>query len=170
VHVRNLLRAYNLSEADLKPVYIKPDLALPRLQIGQLDLFFIVAGWPTRAVSDAVNSGQASLLAIDTDGANRLIKQNPFLSYGRIPAGAYQGQPAVPTLMVGAQLAVRADLPDDLVHAMLEAMWSQRGTAILAAGHPRGADIRFDDALTGRSIPLHPGAERFYRARGRISN
>lgn len=170
VHVRNLLRAYSLSETDLKPVYIKPDLALPRLQTGQLDLFFIVAGWPTKAVSDAINSGQASLLAIDAEGANRLIRQNPFLSYGRIPAGAYQGQPAVPTLMVGAQLAVRADLPDDQVQAILEAMWSQRGTSILAAGHPRGADISFDEALTGRSIPLHPGAERFYRARGRISN
>lgn len=170
VHVRNLLQAYKLSESDLRPVYIKPDLALPRLQAGQLDLFFIVAGWPTRAVSDAMAGGAASLLAIDVDAADRLIKQNPFLSYGRIPANTYLDQPDVPTLMVGAQLIVRADLSDDRVQAVLEAMWSRRGTALLAAGHPRGADIRFDDALTGRSIPLHPGAERFYRARGRIAN
>lgn len=170
VHVRNLLRVYGLSESDLKPVYIKPDLALPRLQAGQLDVFFIVAGWPTRAVSDALASGQASLLGIDAEAANRLIRQNPFLSYGTIPASAYAGQPAVTTLMVGAQLAVRSDLPDDLIFAMLEAMWSPRGGAILAGGHPRGSDIRFDAALTGRSIPLHPGAERFYRARGLIAN
>ena len=167
VHVRNLLRAYKLSESDLRPVYIKPDMALPRLQAGQLDLFFIVAGWPTRAVSDAMAGGVASLLAIDADAANRLIRQNPFLSYGSIPADTYADQSEVPTLMVGAQLIARADLPRDRVQAVLEAMWSRRGTALLAAGHPRGADIRFDDALTGRSIPLHPGAERFYRARGR---
>lgn len=170
VHVRNLLRVYSLSESDLKPVYIKPDLALPRLQADQLDVFFIVAGWPTRAVSDALAGGQASLLGIDAEAANRLIRQNPFLSYGSIPANAYPGQPAVTTLMVGAQLAVRADLPDDLIFAMLEAMWGPRGGAILAGGHPRGSDIRFKAALTGRSIPLHPGAERFYRARGLITN
>jgi TRAP transporter TAXI family solute receptor len=169
VHVRNLLRAYGLSEADLRPVYIKPDLALPRMQAGQLDVFFIVAGWPTPAVRDALSGGQAGLLGLEADAANRLTRQNPFLSYGGIPAGAYPGQPAVTTLMVGAQLAVRADLPDEIVQAVLEAMWSRRGGAILATGHPRGADIRFDDALTGRSIPLHPGAERFYRARGRIN-
>lgn len=170
VHVRNLLAAYRLSEADLKPVYIKPDLALPRLLIGQLDAFSIVAGWPTRAVSDALASGQASLVGIDAEAANRLVRQNPFLSYGQIPAGTYPGQPALPTLMVGAQLLVRADLADERVEAVLEALWSRRGQALLSNGHPRGADIRFADALTGRSLPLHAGAARYYRARGVLAN
>jgi TRAP transporter TAXI family solute receptor len=169
VHVRNLLKAYRLSEADLRPVYIKPDLALPRLLAGQLDAFSIVAGWPTRAVSDAFASGQAALVGIDAEAANRLIRQNPFLSYGQIPAGTYPGQPAVSTLMVGAQLIVRADLADDRVHAVLAALWSRRGEALLHAGHPRGGDITFANALTGRSLPLHPGAERYYRAHGRLN-
>lgn len=170
VHVRNLLGAYRLSEADLKPVYIKPDLALPRLLIGQLDAFSIVAGWPTKAVSDALANGHVGLIGVDADAANRLIQQNPFLSYGQIPAGTYPGQPAIPSLMVGAQLLVRADLADERVYAVLEALWSQRGQALLSDGHPRGADVRFTDALTGRSLPLHSGAERFYRARGSLAN
>lgn len=171
VHVRNLLGAYRLSETDLRPVYIKPDLALPRLLIGQLDAFSIVAGWPTKAVSDALASGHAALIGVDADAASRLVRQNPFLSYGQIPAGTYPEQPsAVGSLMVGAQLIVRADLADERVHAVLEALWSPRGQALLHAGHPRGADIRFADALTGRSLPLHPGAERFYRARGSLAN
>ncbi|WP_290809376.1 TAXI family TRAP transporter solute-binding subunit [Ferrovibrio sp.] len=170
VHVRNLLGAYRLSETDLRPVYIKPDLALPRLLIGQLDAFFIVAGWPTKAVSDTLASGQASLVGIDADAANRLVRQNPFLSYGQIPAGTYPGQPAVSTLMVGAQLLVRADLADERVYAVLEALWNPRGQALLSAGHPRGTDVRFADALTGRTLPLHSGAERFYRAHGSLAN
>lgn len=170
VHVRNLLKAHRLSEADLRPVYIKPDLALPRLQAGQIDLFFIVAGWPTRAVSEAMAGGTAGLLAIDAEAAGRLVRQNPFLSYGRIPADTYGTHAAVPTLMVGAQLVARVDLPDDRVQAMLEAMWSARGSRLLTQGHPRGADVQFDNALTGRSLPLHPGAARFYRARGKLAN
>ncbi|MEK9969633.1 MAG: TAXI family TRAP transporter solute-binding subunit [Ferrovibrio sp.] len=169
VHVRNLLNAYRLSEADLRPVYIKPDLALPRLLSGKLDAFSIVAGWPTKAVSDAFASSQAVLVGINAEAANRLIQQNPFLSYGTIPAGTYPGQPAVSTLMVGAQLIVRADLDDDRVYAVLEALWSKRGEALLRAGHPRGADITFAGALVGRSLPLHPGAERYYRAHGRLN-
>lgn len=171
VHVRNLLGAYRLAESDLRPAYIKSDLALPRLLIGQLDAFFIVAGWPTKAVSDALASGQASLAGIEAEAAHRLVRQNSFLSYGQIPAGTYPGQKAaIGSLMVGAQLLVRADLSEERVHAVLAALWSARGQALLDAGHPRGADIRFANALTGRSLPLHAGAERFYRARGSLSN
>lgn len=171
VHVRNLLSAYRLSEADLRPLYIKPDLALPRLLAGRLDAFSIVIGWPNKVVSDALASGQAGLIGVDADAARRLVRQNPFLSHGQIPAGTYPGQTAaVDSLMVGAQLLVRSGLADDRVYAVLEALWSPRGQALLRSGHPRGADIRFANALTGRTLPLHAGAERFYRARGSLTN
>jgi len=171
VHVRNLIGTYRLSETDLRPAYIKPDLALPRLLTGQLDAFFIVAGWPTKAVGEALASGQATLLGVDASSAGRLTRLNPFLSYGQIPADTYPDQPAaVGSLMVGAQLVARADLADDRVQAVLEGLWSPRGQALLIAGHPRGGDIRFAGALTGRSLPLHAGAERFYRARGSLAN
>jgi len=166
INVRNLLSAYGMGEGDLHGVYIKPDLAMARMVAGDLDAFFILAGWPARAVGDAINAGYATLLPLDADNIGTLIRANPFLSRGQIPAGAYSGTAAVPTFMVGAQLLVRADLPDDLVAGILQAFWSERGRAILTAGHPRGSDIRLPDALTGRSLPLHPGAERFYRERG----
>ncbi len=166
VHVRNLLGAYGLRETDVRGVYIKPELALPRMAEGQLDAFFIVAGWPAKAVRDAIDGGQAMLLPLDADRAEALAQANPFLSVGQIPAGAYAGTPAITTVMVGAHLIVRADLPDALVTAVLQALWSDRGMAILRAGHPRSAEIRIEAALTGQSIPLHPAAEAFYRQRG----
>lgn len=169
IHVRNLLAAYNLAETDLRALYVKPDLAVPRMQSGQLDAFFIVVGWPVKVVSDALASGNATLLPLDINQVRGVMQRNPFLSFGSIPAGAYEGQTEIPTLMVGAQLIVRSDLSDDLVYAFLEALWSERGKSILKAGHPRGADIDFKAALTGRSIPMHPAAERFYRARGLLA-
>lgn len=166
IHVRNLLDSYGLRETDVRGVYIKPDLALPRMVEGRLDAFFIVAGWPAKAVRDALGSGGAMLLPLQADRAQALVRANPFLSVGDIPAGAYGNSAAIPTVMVGAHLIVRADLPDDMVAAVLQALWSERGIAILRAGHPRSADIRIAAALTGRSIPLHPAAEAFYRQHG----
>lgn len=166
INVRNLLGAYGMRDADLRGVYIKPDLAMSRMVAGKLDAFFILAGWPAKAVTDAIGAGYATLLSLDDSQIDGLINANPFLSRGQIPAGAYAGTPAVTTFMVGAQLLVRADLPDDLVAGLLAAMWSDRGHQILVKGHPRGADIRLSDALTGRTLPLHSGATRFYREHG----
>jgi TRAP-type uncharacterized transport system substrate-binding protein len=36
----------------------------------------------------------------------------------------------------------------------------------LRAAHPLGFEIAIDGALEGLEVPLHPGAERFYRERG----
>jgi TRAP-type uncharacterized transport system substrate-binding protein len=68
--------------------------------------------------------------------------------------------------MVGAQLIVRADIPADRIANILDALWSKRGETILKKGHPRGSEIQISSALAGRGIPMHPGAERFYRQRG----
>ena len=37
---------------------------------------------------------------------------------------------------------------------------------LLDSGHAKGRDIRLETALTGVGIPLHPGAERFYKEKG----
>lgn len=166
IHVRNLLQVHGLREADTRPVYIKPDLAQARIAAGSLDAFFIVAGWPTKAVSESLASGYGALLAIGRDRVEQLVRTNPFLTPGTIPAEAYDGSPAIPSVMVGAHLLVRADLPDAVVTALLEQMWSERGLAILRGGHLRGADIRLDSALSGRSVPLHDGARAFYAKSG----
>jgi TRAP-type uncharacterized transport system substrate-binding protein len=34
---------------------------------------------------------------------------------------------------------------------------------VLDAGHPRGRSIVLPAALTGLTVPLHPGALRYYR-------
>lgn len=166
VHVRSLLRAHGLAESDTRPVYIKPELAQPGIADGSLDAFFIVAGWPTRAVQETLAAGHGALASLEREHVQQLVKANPFLTPGAIPAEAYKGVPAVATVMVGAHLLVRADLPEAIVSSLLEQMWSGRGAAILRAGHPRGADIRLDAALAGRSVPLHGGARAFYAKSG----
>jgi hypothetical protein len=45
-------------------------------------------------------------------------------------------------------------------------LWNARTRRLLDSGHPRGKSIRLSDSLKGITIPLHPGAERFYREAG----
>lgn len=166
VTVRALLGAHGLAEADLRPEYVKPEIAMARIATGSLDAFFILAGSPTKAVQEAAHTGLIDLLPVRGEAAAKLIARNPFLAPGRIPAGSYAGIAETETVTVGAQFLVRADLPDTLVASLLENMWNPRGRALFAEGHPRGREIQLERALQGRGIPLHPGAAAFYRARG----
>lgn len=166
--VRELLSAFNLSERDLKPEFVKPDLARARMREGKLDAFFIVAGAPMTVLQSADRDDAISLVPIDGPPVDALLARLPFYSRTVIPDGTYPGVPDTPTIAVGAQLLVRADLGDDLVYRLTRALWSDSTRAILDKGHAKGGQIRRERALDGISIPLHPGAERFYREQGMI--
>ena len=166
VNARAIIEAHGLGERDLKAEYVKPDLAIERMRAGRLDGFFIVAGWPTRAVSEFAATGGAGLVPLSGPAVDTIRRGSPFLSPGRIPAGTYEGIGDTQTLDVGAQLVASAALPDDLVYRFTRALWSERTARRLRDGHPRGAIIVRDGALAGASIPLHSGAERYYRETG----
>ena len=60
-----------------------------------------------------------------------------------------------------------ADLPPDLVYDMTKAIFNS--TSELVAAHPAAAAIKFERALDGMPVPLHPGAEKFFKEKGLIN-
>ena len=91
-----------------------------------------------------------------------------FFAASTFPAGAYKGTTGVATLSVGAQWLVAASIDEKLVYGITKALWHKRTMALLAKGHPQGKRIRLKQALEGVSLPLHPGAARYYREAGLI--
>ena len=85
-----------------------------------------------------------------------------------IPAGTYHGIGDTKTISVGAQWVVGAEVDEELVYGITKALWHENARALLDAGHAKGQAITLDTALDGIGIPLHPGAERFYREVGLI--
>jgi hypothetical protein len=45
-------------------------------------------------------------------------------------------------------------------------VWSDGAAKLFAGIDPIGKQIKLADALKGVSLPLHPGAARFYREKG----
>jgi TRAP transporter TAXI family solute receptor len=170
VDARIVLDAHGLEERDLNPVYIKPQYAAEKLTEGTLDGFFIVAGFPTKSVMELTSHNAATLLPIDRETATRIQRMYPFLTPSVIPAETYPGVPATGTLSVYAQLLVSAHLSDEVAYMITRELWSERTKKLLTEGHPKGQEIRLESALQGIPIPLHPGAEKFYRERGLLSS
>jgi TRAP transporter TAXI family solute receptor len=168
VDARMILAAFGLSEDDLSPTYLKPNRAAALMEEGQLDAFFIVAGYPTGSVEDLCASAGCELVPIAGAEAEAVIARYPFFAKDVIPAGTYEGVGQTDTLSVGAQWVVGAEIDEDLVYGITKALWHDNARALLDTGHVKGRAITLSTALDGIAIPLHPGAERYYREAGLI--
>jgi len=160
--MRIVLKAHGLSEKDLSPVYLKPVFTHDKMVKGDLQGFVMMAGAPMEAVTQLYDIG-ISLVPIAPEMALRISSRFPYLIPGKIPAGVYSGIPDTPTVQVHALLVVSATMHEDLVYQATASLWSERTLSLLKRGHPQGKSITPQTALVGISIPLHPGAERFYR-------
>ena len=168
VDARLILAAFGLNEKKIKPSYLKPIPAIEKMQAGELDAFFIVAGYPTNAVKELAKAGGAELIPIEGPEIDVLIAKYGFLTKGAIPAETYEGIGAVNTLNVGAQWIVAADADEELVYNITKALWNDGSRQLLANGHPKARELTLETALDGIAIPLHPGAHRFYVEAGLI--
>lgn len=167
ISARMVLTAHGLKESDLQAEYIKPNQAADRLLAGQLDAFFFTGGVPAKAVADLASSAAGiRLLPLEGEAARRLRAQSPFLAEDTVPAGAYAGVPATPTLAVGAQWVTDERANPELVYEITKALYSETAQKALAHGHPKGASITLANAVRGAGIPFHEGAKRFYREAG----
>ncbi|SKA35037.1 TAXI family TRAP transporter solute-binding subunit [Consotaella salsifontis] len=167
VDARLILQAYGLDEKSVEPEYLKPNQAADRMRDGAMDAFFFVGGFPAGAIVELASSTPITVVPIDGEGAEKVIGEHQFFAKNTIPSGTYEGQQGdVQTLSVGAQWVTSADQPDDLIYEVTKALWNDNTRKLLDAGHSKGKSITKETALDGVAIPLHPGAERFYKEAG----
>ena len=161
-----VLREYGITKADIEVEYTKPDLAIQRIQENKLDAFFIVAGYPALAVAKLAEDSEIILLPIEGPEADRLVKRHGFFSRQKIPRDVYSGVAETRTISVGAQWLVSSSVDSETVYLITRTLWNQNSRKLLDGGHAKGRSIRLETALNGIAVPLHPGAERYYKEIG----
>lgn len=167
VDAKIILEGYGLTEGDIKPEYLKPDQAADRMRDGAMDAFFFVGGYPAGAISELASQHAVKLIPISCEDAPKICEDFKFFSADTVPGGTYEGNPEdVKTLSVGAQWVTSADQPEALIYEITKALWNDATRKQLDAGHAKGKMITKETALNGIAIPLHPGAEKFYKEAG----
>lgn len=168
IGARLVMQAYDLGEEDYEAVYAGPEAAADLMLGDEIDAFFIIGGAPLLAVDDLARRMPIRLVPLADQRARALLADLPFFTAGRLPSGAYRGVEGVNTLAVGAIFVVSSAVEEELVFEITKSLWHPSTQQLLADGHPRGREIRLDNALRGLAIPLHPGAARYYREVGML--
>ena len=166
VNAKAILAAYGLSEKDIKPEYLKQQQCAEKLKDGSLDAYFQTTGFPQGTLTELAATNGFELLALAGPEADALQAKFTFFAKDEIPSGVYKDVAGVKTLSVGAQWVTSAKIDAGLVYEITKGLWSDKTRAALDAGHAKGKVIRKETALLGLGIPLHPGAEKFYKEAG----
>lgn len=165
LNARAVFEAAGMSYKDLsKTEYLPFGESVELMKNRQLDATLQSAGLGVASIRDLANS--VDINVVEVPGA--LIKKigPPFIE-ATIPANTYKGQdtPAQTAAIVNF-LITRSTLSEEIVYNLTKAKWENVGE--LAAAHSAGKLVKLDNALNGMPVPLHPGAQRFYKEKGMV--
>ncbi len=168
VTARAVLQSLGIAERDLRAQFLTPAAAADAMRAGKLDGFFEMSGTPSALVAELAATTEVDLLPLAGPSAERLVAAYPFFTPRTIPAGAYTGVAASPTVGVGVLWVVDADVPEQVVYSLTRALWHPNSRRALDAGAPYGHLIRLETAAEGVALPFHPGAALYYFEKGLI--
>lgn len=166
VNAQAILSAYGVLVDDIEARYLESGLAADLLQSGEIDAFFVVGGLPVEAVEDLARRIRVRLLPIKDAPRDDITSFSPFLVAAEIPPGIYEYVPYTPTVGVGTQFLVSSTTDEELVYEITKALWHESSEKLLETSHTQARLIDRNHALDGLAIPLHPGAQRYYREQG----
>jgi len=166
----DLLGVAGLTFKDIKPAYLSFTEMVGALQDGTVEAAILLAGVPASAVTDIFANKDMRLVPYSAGEVKAFIaKQGPekkaLLFPYSVSANTYRGQKeAVPCMGVRACIVTHKDVPDDTVYTFLKTI--EAHVAEMAKVHPSGAEYSMQFLKEGASIPLHPGAEKFFKEKG----
>lgn len=134
----------------------------------KIDAFVYVVGHPNGSIKEATTSCDAKLVSATGPAIDKIVADNPYYAKSTVPGGMYKGTDQdVHSFGVAATLVSSTDVPDEVVYAVVKSVFENFDT--FKRLHPAFANLKPENMVKdGLSIPLHPGAEKYYKEAGYI--
>jgi TRAP transporter TAXI family solute receptor len=166
LNTRAILKGAGMSYQDLGKVeYLPFGESVELMKNRQLDATLISAGLGVAAVRDLATAVKIVIVPIPTDVIAKI--GDPAYQPATIPANTYNGQTAdAATVAIPNFLVTHEGVSADTVYAMTRSMFENLDQMV--AAHAAAKAIKRENAVKGMPLPLHPGAEKYYREVGLI--
>lgn len=164
LNARAVFEAAGLSYDDLGKVeYLPFAESVELIKNRQLDATLQSAGLGVASIRDLATSINIVVVPIPPEVVEAI--GDPAYMSATIPAGTYDGQENdVPTAAITNILVSHSDVSDDLAYQMTKLLYEHLDA--LQATHSAAKAIKLENAVASMPVPLHPGAERYYREAG----
>jgi TRAP transporter TAXI family solute receptor len=145
---------------------LKPAEQAAALCDNNVDAIIYTVGHPNGSIQEATTSCDSKLIPVTGPEIDKLVEENPYYSKATIPGGMYTGSPdPTETFGVLATFVTSADVSDDVVYKVVKAVFDDFDR--FKGLHPAFEILEPESMVSqGLSVPLHPGAEKYYREKG----
>ncbi len=166
LNARAIFKAAGLSYKDFSRVeYLPFGESVELIKNRQLDVTLQSAGLGVASLRDLATVVKIVVVPIPADVVKKV--GDPAYQPAVIPANTYEGQSTgVQTAAVQNFLVTHAGVPADTVYKMTKSMFDNLDQ--LVAAHKAASGIKREEAPKNTPVPLHPGAQRYYRELGLI--
>ena len=166
LQARAILKASGMSYDDLGKVeYLPFGQSVELIKNRQIDATVQSAGLGVASIKDLANSVEVVIVEIPESIIEKLGA--PYVS-ATIPANTYQGVGQdTKTAGIVNFLITSQKVSDKIAYDMTKNLFEN--LPALVATHSAAKNININKALTGMPVPLHPGAEKYYKEKGIVN-
>ena len=164
LNARAVFKAAGLSYEDFGKVeYLPFGESVELIKNRQLDATLQSAGLGVASIRDLATAVKIVVVPVPADVIEKI--GDAAYQAATIPAGTYEGQTSdVPTAAINNYLVTHEGVSEDIAYKMTQALFDNLDQMVSA--HAAAKNISLENAAKGMPLPLHPGAEKFYREKG----
>ncbi|MDX2101435.1 MAG: TAXI family TRAP transporter solute-binding subunit [Alphaproteobacteria bacterium] len=148
--------------------FVESDDAVATVADGRLPAALVLATWPQPW--PGLVEGRLKLVPLSAAEAAKLIADRLYLVPRQLPVTLVEGGAMATTVGVPTQLFVPADSDLDLVFQITRSLWHPATLRLMFTGSAEARDARPQQALAGVRVPVHLGAQRWYRDAGLLAS
>jgi TRAP transporter TAXI family solute receptor len=132
----------------------------------KIDAFVYVVGHPNGSIKEATTSCETKLISVQGPKIDTIVANNPYYAFTTVPESMYKGTDGdIKSFGVAATMITTTDVSEHVAYELTKAVFENFAT--FKRLHPAFANLKKENMVSdGLSIPLHPGAEKYYKEVG----
>jgi len=129
----------------------------------EVDAIVFTVGHPNASILESSTLCEVRLIPVEGPAVDSLVASHPYYFEAEIPGGLYRGNPdPVPSFGVIGMFSTTTALPEEEAYEVVKAVFEEFDG--LRYAHPALGRLTPQTMVsTEFAVPLHPGAEKYYR-------
>ena len=165
VMAERILNASGLTLNEIRRSPVSFTETVDAMKDGNLDGGAFLGAQPMPSMLDITATHRVRILPVDGAAREKLIKDHPELVWAQLKAGMFKGvEQTIDTVGVWSVFFFHKDTDPNLAYQITKVVWENRQR--LAETHPANANMSEPGAVVEATIPIHPGAAKYFKEVG----